>query len=163
MGRQDISNVASYSERVTDSASKATILVALLFLCPLLAGIPTSPDDDVAMMTSGRSLDPDVAVTDLHVTTPSVLVSGVPTLAPENHIIRVGILNIGGSVAEGNVTLKVDGVLVDNRTVTLNPGAGANHLLYWDASSVIGSGIQITASWEVSSSSSDSNQSLIHI
>jgi len=159
MGRQDISNVASYSERVTDSASKATILVALLFLCPLLAGIPTSPDDDVAMMTSGRSLDPDVAVTDLHVTTPSVLVSGVPTLAPENHIIRVGILNIGGSVAEGNVTLKVDGVLVDNRTVTLNPGAGANHLLYWDASSVIGSGIQITASWEVSSSSSDSNSS----
>ena len=159
MGRQDISNLASYSERATDSASKATILVALLFLCPLLAGIPTSPDEDVAMMTSGRSLDPDVAVTDLHVTTPSVLVSSVPTLAPENHIIRVGILNIGGSVAEGNVTLKVDGVLVDNRTVTLNPGAGANHLLYWDASSVIGSGIQITASWVVSSSSSDSNSS----
>ena len=156
---QDISNLASYSKRVTDSASKATILVALLFLSPLLAGIPTSPDEDAAMMTSGRSLDPDVAVTDLHVTTPSVLVSGVPTLAPENHIIRVGILNIGGSVAEGNVTLKVDGVLVDNRTVTLNPGAGANHLLYWDASSVIGSGLQITASWEVASSSSDSNSS----
>ena len=156
---QDISNLASYSKRVTDSASKATILVALLFLSPLLAGIPTSPDEDAAMMTSGRSLDPDVAVTDLHVTTPSVLVSGVPTPAPENHIIRVGILNIGGSVAEGNVTLKVDGVLVDNRTVTLNPGAGANHLLYWDASSVIGSGLQITASWEVASSSSDSNSS----
>tara|TARA_B100000700_G_scaffold191967_1_gene211429 strand:+ start:93 stop:5147 length:5055 start_codon:yes stop_codon:yes gene_type:complete len=124
-----------------------------------LAGIPTSPDEDVSMMTSGRSVDPDVAVTDLHVTTPSVLVSGVPTLSPENHIIRVGILNIGGSPAEGNVTLKVDGVLVDNRTVTLNPGAGANHLLYWDASSVIASGLQITASWEVDPSSSDSNSS----
>jgi len=159
MGTQVISNLATYSERVTDRASKATILVALLFLSPLLAGIPASPDEDVPMMTSGRSLDPDVAVTDLHVTTPSVLISGVPTLAPQNHIIRVGILNIGGSVAEGNVTLKIDGVLVDNRTVTINPGAGANHLLYWDASSVIDSGLQITASWEVASSSSDSNSS----
>ena len=111
------------------------------------------------MTTSGKSIDPDVAVTDLHVTTPSVLVSGVPTLAPENHIIRVGILNIGGSPAEGNVTLKVDGVLVDNRTVTLNPGAGANHLMYWDASSVIGSGMQITATWEDDSAISDSNSS----
>jgi len=159
MGTQDISNLASYPQRATNSASKALVLVALMFLSPMLAGIPASPDEDVSMMTSGRSLDPDVAVTDLHVTTPSVLVSGVPTLSPENHIIRVGVLNIGGSVAEGNVTLKVDGVLVDNRTVTLNPGAGSNEILYWDASSVIGSGMQITASWEVASSSSDSNSS----
>ena len=159
MGTQGISNLATYSQKATDGASKATILVALLFLSPLMAGIPATPDEDVPMMTSVRSVDPDVAVTDLHVTTPSVLVSGVPTLAPLNHIIRVGILNIGGSTAEGNVTLKVDGTLVDNRTVTLNPGAGANHLLYWDATSVIASGLQITASWEASSTSSDSNSS----
>ena len=159
MGTQDISKLASYSQTARNSASKAMILVALMFLSPMLAGIPSSPGEDVPMMTSGRSLDPDVAVTDIHVTTPSVLVSGVPTLSPENHIIRVGVLNIGGSVAEGNVTLKVDGVLVDNRTVTLNPGAGSNEILYWDASSVIGSGMQITASWEVASSSSDSNSS----
>ena len=160
MGTQGISNLTSFTHMTSDRASKATILVALLFLSPLLAAIPSSSVEDAPMMTSGKQTnDPDVAVTDLHITTPSVLVSGVPTLSPENHIIRVGILNIGGSPAEGNVTLKVDGVLVDNRTVTLNPGAGANHLLYWDASSVIASGLQITASWEVAGSSSDSNSS----
>jgi uncharacterized membrane protein len=159
MGTQDISNHAKYSNRLTNRASKATILVALLFLSPLMASIPAAPVEEVPMMTSGRSIDPDVAVTDLHVTTPSVLVAGVPTLAPQNHIIRVGILNIGGSATEGNVTLKVDGVLVDNRSVTINPGVAANHLLYWDASSVIDSGLQLTASWEVASTSSDSNAS----
>ena len=157
MVTQVISNLATYSQRATEGASKATILVALLFLSPLLAGIPASPAEEVPMMTSGRSLDADVAVTDLHVTTPSVLISGVPTLAPQNHIIRVGILNMGGSVADGNVTLKVDGVLVDNRTVSINPGSAANHLLYWDASSVIGSGYDITASWESSSDADSSN------
>ncbi len=91
MGTQVISNLATYSQKATDRASKVTILVALLFLSPLLAGIPGPPEEDVSMMTSGRqSGGPDVAVTDLHVTTPSVLVSGVPTLAPQNHIIRVG-------------------------------------------------------------------------
>ena len=159
MGTQDISNLANYSQKATDRASKATILVALLFLSPLLASIPTAPVEDVPMMTSGRSIDPDVAVTDLHVTTPSVLVSGVPTLAPQNHIIIVGVWNIGGSAAEGNVTLKVNGVLVDNRTVTLNPGASSNQVLYWDASSVIDSGLELTASWEVAPTSSDSNSS----
>jgi len=161
MGTQGISKIETSSQKTSDRASKAMILVALLFLSPFLAGIPASPEEHVSMMTSGKqqSTDPDVAVTDLHVTTPSVLVAGVPTLSPENHIIRVGVLNIGGSQAVGNVTLKVDGVLVDNRTVTLNPGAGANHLLYWDASSVISSGLQITASWEKDSSSADSNSS----
>ena len=157
MVTQVISNLTTYSQRATEGASKATILVALLFLSPLLAGIPASPAEEVPMMTSGRNLSADVAVTDLHVTTPSVLVSGVPTLAPQNHIIRVGILNMGGSVADGNVTLKVDGVLVDNRTVSINPGSAANEILYWDASSVIGSGFQITASWESSSDANSSN------
>ena len=161
MGTQGISKIETSPQKTSDRASKAMILVALLFLSPFLAGIPATPEEHVSMMTSGKqqSTDPDVAVTDLHVTTPSVLVAGVPTLSPENHIIRVGVLNIGGSQAVGNVTLKVDGVLVDNRTVTLNPGAGANHLLYWDASSLISSGLQITASWEKDSSSADSNSS----
>jgi len=110
-------------------------------------------------MTSSRALPPDVAVTDLQVTTPSVLVAGVPTLAPQHHIIRVGLLNIGGSVAEGDVNLKVNGVQVDNQTTTLNPGAGNDYILYWDASSIIDSGLQITASWENSTTSSDSNSS----
>ena len=159
MVTQDDTKLPSPRHKTTDRASKAAILVALLFLSPLLAAIPTTPVEDKAMMTSGRSLDPDVAVTDLHVTTPSVMVGGVPTLAPQNHIIRVGIMNIGGTVAEGNVTLKVDGVLVDNRTVTINPGSGSNHILYWDASSVIDSGLELTATWEVASTSSDSNSS----
>ena len=159
MVTQDDTKLPSPRHKTTDRASKAAILVALLFLSPLLAAIPTTPVEDKAMMTSGRSLDPDVAVTDLHVTTPSVMVGGVPTLAPQNHIIRVGIMNIGGTVAEGNVTLKVDGVLVDNRTVTINPGSGSNHILYWDASSVIDSGLELTATWVVASTSSDSNSS----
>ena len=148
MGTQVNSDSRSLPKRCTDYGSKATILVALLFILPMLASIPTTPPEEESMMTSGRQTSPDVAVTDLHVTTPSVEVSGVPTLSPENHIIRVGILNIGGSTGHGNITLKVDGVKVDNRTVSLNPGASANHLLYWDASTIVASGLQITASWE---------------
>ncbi len=112
------------------------------------------------MLTSGKSTDPDVAVTDLNVTTPSVIgPSGNPTLAPLNHIIRVSIANMGGSTAYGNLTLQIDGSVVDNRTVDLNPGQQEIHLLYWDASSVAGSGIQMTAAWVVDGSSSDSDPS----
>lgn len=159
MREQVISSTHAFSEKCMHNASKAPILVALLFILPMLASIPTAPVVDEPMMTSGRQMSPDVAVTDLHVTTPSVEVSGVPTLSPENHIIRVGILNIGGSTADGEVTLRIDGVLVDNRTVSLNPGASANHLLYWDASSIVDSGLEIAASWEPDTGSSDSNTS----
>jgi len=129
----------------------------------MLASIPTTPPEEESMMTSGRQTSPDVAVTDLHVTTPSVEVSGVPTLSPENHIIRVGILNIGGSTGYGNITLKVDGVTVDNRTVSLNPGAGANHLLYWDASSIVDSGLEITAEWESEVSESNTSNDVLEL
>ena len=130
-----------------NTASKATILVALLFLSPLLAGIPIAPDQENPMSSSTRQMSPDVVVTDLDVTTPSVIVGGTPTLAPVNHVIIVGTTNQGGSTAEGNVTLKVNGVVVDNRTATITPGGQVNSVMYWDASSLSGTGYEITASW----------------
>ena len=105
----------------TNTASKATILVALLFLSPLLAGIPTATDEESPMPSSIRQMSPDVVVTDLDVTTPSAMVGATPTLAPVNHVIIVGTTNQGGSTAEGNVTLKINGVVVDNRTATITP------------------------------------------
>ena len=147
--------------------SKATILVALLFLAPLLAAVPPPATvDEAPKLSSQRSTDPDVAVTDLNVTTPSAMVSGVPTLAPINHIIRVSIVNLGGSTAEGNLTLKVNSAIVDNRTVSINPGQQEVHLLYWDATNSAGSSKTLTASWEPSSSDSDSSndeQSLTNV
>ena len=47
----------------TNTASKATILVALLFLSPLLAGIPIAPDQENPMPSSTRQMSPDVVVT----------------------------------------------------------------------------------------------------
>ena len=145
--------------RVTNTASKATILVALLFLSPLLAGIPNATDEENPMPSSIRQMSPDVVVTDLDVTTPSAMVGGTPTLAPVNHVIVVGSTNQGGSTAEGNVTLKVNGVVVDNRTATITPGGQVNSVMYWDASSLSGTGYEITASWVPSSSSSASDSS----
>ena len=144
--------------RVTNTASKATILVALLFLSPLLAGIPIATDKENSMPSSTRQMSPDVVVTDLDVTTASAMVGGTPTLAPINHVIVVGTTNQGGSTAEGNVTLNVNGVVVDNRTATITPGGQVNSVMYWDASSLSGTGYAITASWVPSSS-----LSLIHI
>ena len=109
------------------------------------------------MPSSTRQTDPDVVVTDLDVTTPSSMVSGVPTLAPMNHVIVVGTTNQGGSTAEGNVTLKVNGAVVDNRTATIAPGGQINSVMYWDASSASGTGFEIIASWVPSSSDSDSS------
>ncbi len=145
--------------RTTRTASKATILVALLFLSPLLAGIPVATDEENPMPSSTRQMGPDVVVTDLDVTTPSATVGGTPTLAPVDHVIVVGTTNQGGSTAEGNVTLKVNGVVVDNRTATITPGGQVNSVMYWDASSLSGTGYEITASWIPASSSSDSDSS----
>ena len=145
--------------RTTKTASKATILVALLFLSPLLAGIPVATDEEDPMQSSTRQMGPDVVVTDLDVTTPSAIVGGTPTLAPVDHVIVVGTTNQGGSTAEGNVTLKVDGVLVDIRYATITPGGQVNSVMYWDASSLSGTGYEITAEWDPSSSSSDSDSS----
>mgnify|MGYP006264089029 FL=1 len=85
--------------RTTNTASKATILVALFFLSPLLSGIPVATDEDNPMPSSTRQIGPDVVVTDLDVTTPSALVGGTPTLAPVNHVIIVGSTNQGGSLS----------------------------------------------------------------
>ena len=60
--------------RTTNTASKATILIALLFLSPLLAGTPIAPDQENPMPSSTRQMSPDVVVTDLDVTTPSAIV-----------------------------------------------------------------------------------------
>ena len=106
--------------RTTNTASKATILVALFFLSPLLSGIPVATDEDNPMPSSTRQIGPDVVVTDLDVTTPSALVGGTPTLAPVNHVIIVGSTNQGGSTAEGNITLEVNGVLVDIRPASIS-------------------------------------------
>ena len=147
------------AHRSTNSASKATILVALFLLSPLLAGIPVATDEEKPMPSSTRQVSPDVVVTDLDVTTPSALVGGVPTLAPVNHVIIVGSTNQGGSTAEGNVTLEVNDVVVDIRAASITPGGQVNSVMYWDASSLSGTGYVITASWEPSSSSTDSDSS----
>ncbi len=143
--------------RTTNTASKATILVALFFLSPLLSGIPVATDEDNPMPSSTRQIGPDVVVTDLDVTTPSALVGGTPTLAPVNHVIIVGSTNQGGSSAEGNITLEVNGVVVDTRPATISPGGQVNSVMYWDASSLSGSGYEITASWDPSSTDTDSS------
>ena len=145
--------------RTTNKASKATILVALFFLSPLLGGMPIASDEEAPMQSSTRQLSPDVVVTDLDVTTPSATVGGTPTLAPVNHVIIVGTTNQGGSTAEGNVTLKVNGAVVDNRTASIAPGGQVNSVMYWDASLLSGTGYVITASWEPSPSDSDSDSS----
>ena len=62
----------------TNTASKATILVALFFLSPLLAGIPIATEEENPMPSSTRQMSPDVVVTDLDVTTPSAMVGGTP-------------------------------------------------------------------------------------
>lgn len=158
MGTHAISDGLYRNQIAPKKACKAAILVSLLFLAPLLAVIPSDTMKEAPMMTGGKSTEPDVAVTDLNVTTPSVIgPSGNPTLAPLNHIIRVSLMNQGGSTAYGNITLQIDGAVVDNRTVDLNPGQQEVHLLYWDASSVVGTGIEMTAVWVKDSSSSDSD------
>lgn len=142
---------------------RAAVLVAMLFVLPLLAHTPIQSVDPRAQSTSGRSVEADVAVTDLNITTPSVMVSGVPTLAPQTHIIRVSILNLGGSSADGNLTLEANTgsgyVEVDERTVSINSGQQEVHLLYWDAITV-GTGYGLRSVWDVNlSTSTDSDSS----
>jgi len=157
MGTVAISRRGKELRGTPRNACTAAFLVALLFLLPLLANAPGESVQPTVLPSSGKNTDADVAVTDLSVTTPSVMVSGVPTLAPQIHIIRVTIQNIGGSAADGNLTLKVNGVLVDSRNVSINPIQQEVHLLYWDAS--VGSGYNLRAEWVVDGSSTDSDSS----
>ena len=131
MGTAAISRVCKEPRGASRNASTTAFLVALLFLLPLLANAPGESVQPTILPSSGKqSTDADVAVTDLTVTTPSVIVSGTPTLAPQIHIIRVTIQNIGGSTADGNLSLKVNGVLVDSRNVSINPIQQEVCLLY---------------------------------
>ncbi|MDP6986088.1 MAG: hypothetical protein QGH38_02580 [Candidatus Thalassarchaeaceae archaeon] len=157
MGTVAISRRGKEPRGTPRNACTAAFLVALLFLLPLLANAPGESVQPTVLPSSGKNTDADVAVTDLSVTTPSVMVSGVPTLAPQIHIIRVTIQNIGGSAADGNLTLKVNGVLVDSRNVSINPIEQQDHVLYWDAS--VGSGYNLRAEWVVGGSSTDSDSS----
>ena len=141
---------------------RAAVLVVMLFVLPLLTQTSSHSVDPRAQSTLGRSTDADVAVTDLNVTTPSVMISGVPTLAPQTHIIRVSILNLGGSSADGNLTLEANTgsgfAEVDERIISINPGQQEVHLLYWDATA--GSGYGLRAVWDVNLSiSTDSDAS----
>ena len=141
---------------------RATALVVMLFVLPLLAQTSSHSVDPRAQSTLGRSTDADVAVTDLNVTTPSAMILGVPTLAPQTHIIRVSILNLGGSSADGNLTLEANTgsgfAEVDERIISINPGQQEVHLLYWDATA--GSGYGLRAVWDVNlSTSTDSDAS----
>ena len=158
MGTHAVSNGRYHTPKSSVTASKAAILMTMLFIAPLLIAAPSTSVEEAPSMTSGKSTDPDVAVTDLNVTTPSVIgPSGNPTLSPMEHIIRITITNLGGSTAYGNLTLKINGVIVDNRTIDLNPGQQEVHLLYWDATLAAASGIQMTASWEADNSPGDSD------
>ena len=157
MGTYAISRRGNEPRETPEKAFTVAFLVILLFLLPLLANAPEEASRANVLPSSGKSTTADVAVTDLLVTTPSVMVSGVPTLAPQEHIIRVTIQNLGGSSADGNLTLKINGVDVDSRNVSINAIDQEDHLLYWDAS--VGSGINIRAVWEVSGSSTDSDPS----
>jgi hypothetical protein len=64
---------------------------------------------------------------------------------------------MGGSTADGVLSLKVNTVQVDYRNVSINVGQQEVHLLYWDAA--LGSGIALDAVWEVDSASTDSDSS----
>jgi len=145
------------TQKDSRNGSRAAILVALLFLLPLSANIPSESVQPLAHSLSGKSTDADVEVTELSVTTPSTMVAGVPTLAPQNHTIRVTISNMGGSTADGILSLKVNNVQVDYRNVSINVGRQEFHLMYWNAT--LGSGISLEAVWEVDVSSTDSDSS----
>ena len=97
MGTQAVSNGRYHTPKSSVTASKAAILMTMLFIAPLLIAAPSTFVEEAPSMTSGKSTDPDVAVTDLNVTTPSVIgPTGNPTLAPMEHIIRITISNLGG-------------------------------------------------------------------
>ena len=95
MGTQAVSNGRYHMPNSSVTASKAAILMIMLFIAPLLTASPSTSIEEAPRMTSGKSTDPDVAVTDLNVTTPSVIApNGNPTLAPMEHIIRITISNL---------------------------------------------------------------------
>tara|TARA_B100000131_G_scaffold123214_1_gene120371 strand:- start:35009 stop:40135 length:5127 start_codon:yes stop_codon:yes gene_type:complete len=155
MGTQPILTTLSGDGKSARRASRAAILVTLLLIVPLMASIPPESVQESKKLSSQRSTEPDVAVTDMNVTTPSVMVGGTPYLAPGEHIISANIANMGGSTANGELHLKVNTVSVDSRVVSINPGQQAVHLLLWDATP--GSGIDLEVVWEPDTPAGDSD------
>ena len=136
-----------------EKLKKIAVLLAILFVAPMVS-LPQ--DRNLALSekyNSGKSVDADVAVIDLNVTTNSVYVGATPTLSPISHTIKVDILNLGGSTGEGNLTLEVNTgsgfTEVDRRIISINAAQQESHLLYWDASLLSGSGFSLKATWEV--------------
>ena len=132
---------------------KIAVLLAILFVAPMASFTHDSNLTFSEKSNSAKSVDADVAVIDLNVTTNSVYVGATPTLSPISHTIKVDILNLGGSTGEGNLTLEVNTgsgfTEVDRRIVSINAAQQESHLLYWDASSLSGAGFSIKATYEV--------------
>ena len=137
---------------------KAILIVTIMVLSILPYTHETALKSDT--ISSSGSSSADVAVTQLDVTTPSVYVGTVPTVSPINHIIRVTIVNFGGTDANGTLILSVnDGSSVsevDSRDISISSGWTSNHLMYWDATTS-SSGISLIATWTIDSTESDSN------
>lgn len=137
---------------------KAILIVTIM----VLSILPYTNEGTLKSETisSTDSSSADVAVTQLDVTTPSVYVGAVPTVSPMNHIIRVTIVNFGGTDANGTLTLSVnDGSVlseVDGRDISISSGWTSNHLMYWDATTS-SSGISLIATWVIDTTESDSN------
>ncbi|MFL2957730.1 MAG: hypothetical protein ACJZ4Z_02945 [Candidatus Thalassarchaeaceae archaeon] len=143
---------------------KAILIVTIM----VLSILPYTPE---AMLKSNKepsfqASNADVAVTQLDITTPSVYVGAVPTVSPMNHIIRVTIVNFGGSDAEGTLSLIVDDGSgpseVDSRDISISSGWTSNHVMYWNATNSP-SGSSLNASWTNDPSSTDSDSSNNHL
>jgi len=139
---------------------KAILIVTIM----VLSILPYTPETTLKSdnVPSFQASDADVAVTQLDITTPSVYVGAVPTVSPMNHIIRVTIVNFGGTDAEGTLTLEVnDGSSqseVDSRDISISSGWTSNHIMYWNATN-FPSGSSLIALWTNDPSSTDSDNS----
>lgn len=138
---------------------KAILLIALI----LISTMPYSPDmllNPDNKLSSGAS-NADVSVSELTITTPSVSLLGINVLSPMEHIIRISLVNYGGSDANGTLTLSIDdgssSTEVDTRDIYILAGQQENHLLYWDAYSA--TDISLNAIFTIDPSEVDSDSS----
>lgn len=140
--------------------AKAILIVTIM----VISILPYTPEIALKSNTTSSSdaSSADVAVTQLDITTPSVYVGSIPTVSPINHIIRVTIVNFGGTDAEGTLTLEVDDGTgpseVDSRDISISSGWTSNHIMYWNATNSL-SGSSLIALWTNDPSSADSDDS----
>ncbi len=139
---------------------KAILLVAIMIISTTPYSTDMALSDKNIFLTDAS--DADVSVSGLDVTTPSVMISGIPIVSPMEHIIRISIVNYGGSDANGTLSLSInDGSSitdVDDRVISILAGQQENHLLYWDATDQ-SSGVSLIATWMINSDESDSDSS----